>query len=100
MTEVLIISATIFGFALVSKRLSMSPITGPMVFTTVGLLVGSAGIGWFGTSLDGEALSIIVETTLVLVLFTDAIRINVGALRRDVSIPIRLLGVGDRKSVV
>ncbi len=94
MTEVLIISATIFGFALVSKRLAMSPITGPMVFTTVGLLVGSAGLGWFGTSLDGEALSIIVETTLVLVLFTDAIRINVSALRKDVSIPIRLLGVG------
>ncbi|MGB3860432.1 MAG: cation:proton antiporter [Ornithinimicrobium sp.] len=94
MPEVLIISAVIFGFALVSKRLAMSPITGPMVFTTVGLLVGSAGVGWFGTSLDGEALSIIVETTLVLVLFTDAIRINVSALRKDVSIPIRLLGVG------
>ncbi len=84
----------IFGFALVSKRLAMSPITGPMVFTTVGLIVGSAGVGWFGTSLDGEALSIIVEATLVLVLFTDAIRINIGALRKDVSIPIRLLGVG------
>lgn len=84
----------IFGFALVSKRLAMSPITGPMVFTTVGLIVGSAGVGWFGTSLDGEALSIIVEATLVLVLFTDAIRINIGALRKDVSIPIRPLGVG------
>lgn len=94
MIEVLIISATIFGFALVSKRLAMSPITGPMVFTTVGLLVGSAGVGWFGMSLDGEALSIIVEATLVLVLFTDAIRINITTLRKDVSIPIRLLGVG------
>ncbi len=94
MIEVLIISATIFGFALVSKRLEMSPITGPMVFTTVGLLVGSAGVGWFGMSLDGEALSIIVEATLVLVLFTDAIRINITTLRKDVSIPIRLLGVG------
>lgn len=94
MTEVLIIAAAIFGFALVSRPLAMSPITGPMVFTTVGLLVGSAGLGWFGLSLDGEALTIIVEATLVLVLFTDAVRINIRTLRTDVAIPIRMLGVG------
>ncbi len=93
MTEILIIAAAIFGFALVSRSLAMSPITAPMVFTTVGLIVGGAGLGWFGLSLDGEALSIIVEVTLVLVLFTDAVRINLGSLRKDVAIPIRLLGI-------
>ncbi len=94
MTEILIIATAIFGFALVSRSLAMSPITAPMVFTTVGLIVGGAGLGWFGLSLDGEALSIIVEVTLVLVLFTDAVRINLGSLRKDVAIPIRLLGIG------
>ncbi len=94
MIEILIIAAAVFGFALVSRPLAMSPITGPMVFTTVGLLVGGAGLGWFGLSLDGEALSIIVEATLVLVLFTDAVRINLGSLRKDAAIPIRMLGLG------
>ena len=43
MTEVLIMAVAVFGFALVSKLLVMSPVTGPMVFTTVGLIVGAAG---------------------------------------------------------
>lgn len=94
MTEILIIAVAIFGFALASRPLAVSPVTGPMVFTTVGLLVGSAGLGWFGLSLGGEVLSIIVETTLVLVLFTDAVRINLRTLRKDVAIPARMLGVG------
>ncbi len=94
MTEIFIIAAAIFGFALVSRPLATSPITAPMVFTTVGLIVGSAGLAWFDLSVDGEALSVIVEATLVLVLFTDAVRINIPRLRQDIGIPVRLLGIG------
>jgi NhaP-type Na+/H+ or K+/H+ antiporter len=65
-----------------------------MVYTTVGLVVGGAGLGWFDLLADGEALSIVVEATLVLVLFTDAARMNVTALRHDVAVPGRLLGIG------
>ena len=41
------------------------------------------------TRLDGAALA---EATLALVLFSDASRIDLGALRRDVDVPVRLLG--------
>ena len=34
------------------------------------------------------------EATLALVLFSDASRIDLGALRREVSVPLRLLGIG------
>ena len=94
MTELLILAAAVFGFGLVSERFSMSPITAPMVFTTIGILVGTGGFGWFDLDLEGEAVSILVEATLVLVLFTDAIRIDLNVLRRQAAIPGRLLGVG------
>ena len=94
MTELLIIAAVIFSYALVSERLSMSPVTAPMVFTTVGVIVGTGGFGWFDLELDGEATSILVEATLVLVLFTDAIRIDLGVLRHQAALPGRMLGVG------
>ncbi len=94
MTELLIIAVAIFGFAMVSERLSMSPVTAPMVFTSIGMLVGSGGFGWFDLELEGEAVSILVEATLVLVLFSDAIRIDLKVLRRQAALPGRLLGVG------
>ena len=36
----------------------------------------------------------LAEATLALVLFSDASRIDFGALRREFSVPLRLLGVG------
>ncbi len=94
MVELLLVAAAVYGFALVSERLSTSPITAPMVFTGVGLLVGHAGLGWFDLDLEGETVSILVEATLVLVLFTDAIRIDLKVLRNEAWLPVRMLGVG------
>jgi NhaP-type Na+/H+ or K+/H+ antiporter len=94
MIELLIIALTVFGYALVSERLAMSPVTAPMVFTTVGIVVGTGGFGWFDLELEGEATSILVEATLVLVLFTDAIRIDLHALRHNAALPGRMLGIG------
>lgn len=94
MAEVLIFAVTVFGFALVSKVLVTSPLTGPMVFTTVGLVVGVAGWGWFELTPDGATLSVLVQATLALVLFTDAARIRLGSVRQDALIPARLLGIG------
>ncbi len=94
MSDLLLIAVAVFGYALVSERLSVSPISAPIFFTTVGLVAGSGGIGWFSLDLEGEAVSILVETTLVLVLFTDAVRIDLSELRRDAALPGRLLGIG------
>jgi sodium/hydrogen antiporter len=92
--ELLVVAASLLGYALVSRRLALSPVTGPMVFTTIGLIVGDFGLGWFDLELDGEAASILIETTLVLVLFSDAARIDLRALRVSAALPTRLLGLG------
>lgn len=94
MAELLVISLAIFGYALVSERLAMSPVTAPMVFVAVGLIVGGSGVGVFDLGLDNEAVSVVVEATLVLVLFTDAVRIDLRALRSSWWLPGRLLGIG------
>ncbi|MBM7509728.1 cation:proton antiporter [Nocardioides salarius] len=92
MSELLLLALTVLGYALVSSRLSLSPVTAPMVFTGVGLLAGAAGL--VDLELDGEVVTVLVEVTLTLVLFTDAIRIDLRELRRHLGLPVRLLGVG------
>lgn len=94
MSELLIISVVVFGFAMVSGRLSLSPVTAPMVFTAVGVLLGVVGGRWFHLDLASEAVSLLVEATLVLVLFTDAVRIDLRMLRSQILLPARLLGIG------
>ena len=42
----------------------------------------------------GGVVQTLAELTLVLVLFTDASRIDLGLLRRQHDLPIRLLAVG------
>lgn len=94
MTELLIIAVALFGYALVSRRFAISPVTAPMVFTLLGLAVGTAGLDWFDLNVTDESVIVLVEATLVLVLFTDAVRIDLRALRDQASIPARLLGLG------
>ena len=78
---------------MVSERSAMSSITAPMVFTTIGLIVGTGFLGWFDLDLEGESVAILVEATLVLVLFTDAVRIDLRALRKESDVPTRLLAL-------
>ncbi len=94
MIELLVVALALFVFSLFSMAASRSVITAPIIFTVVGLAVGGQGLGLFDLELEGEGVAILVEATLVLVLFTDAARIDVRALRHDAWLPARLLGIG------
>ena len=87
-------AVVVLGYAGVSRRLERTVLTGPIVFVTVGLLVGGEGLGWFALGIGSGAVRSLAEATLTLVLFTDASRINLPALRREVGLPARLLGIG------
>ena len=69
-------------------------LTPAIFFLSAGILLGDAVLGWFVVEADGAALRLIAETTLALVLFADASRINLRLLRREIAIPARLLGIG------
>lgn len=94
MVELLVVALSVFAFALFSQRSALSPITAPMVFTAVGLLLGTVGADTFDLTLDQEVVSVLVEGTLVLVLFTDAARIDLASLRSFAGLPARLLSIG------
>ncbi len=88
------IALALLAYAAASGRLDGTPITGPMVFTAIGLLVGADTLGLVDPNVSGEAVKLLAEATLALVLFGDASRIDLRALRDEVSIPARLLGLG------
>lgn len=69
-------------------------ITAPMAFVFFGILFGPRFFNLIHLKLGNEVIRIIAELTLVLVLFTDAARINLFNLKKDHNLPIRLLSIG------
>ena len=89
-----IVALALIAVATVSKRLSGSPITPAILFVSIGILVGPKVLDGVDISSTGSTVRALAEATLALVLFSDASRIDFGALRRGFSVPLRLLGVG------
>lgn len=83
----------LFAYSLVSARLEKTVVTAPIVFTLAGLgaffIMDPAG----GRMHIGEFLTL-AEIGLVLLLFTDASRTDLGILRNIRELPARLLSVG------
>ena len=81
-------------YGLFSKVAERSPITAPMFFVAMGILVGPLGLGYFHMEVRGEFVHILTEVTLILILFIDASTIDLKQLIEDRAIPIRLLFIG------
>ena len=92
--QLVTIAVILLGFAAISRRIEGTWITGPMVFTAAGLVVGVDALGLFDPAVRGLQVKIIAEATLTVVLFSDASRIDLRALRSALGIPARLLGIG------
>ena len=88
------ISLLLLVYAGVSRRLSASVITAAMVFVAGGVLVSDEGLGWLDPTIDSESVRLVAEATLAVVLFSDASRIDLAALRREYVLPLRLLAIG------
>jgi NhaP-type Na+/H+ or K+/H+ antiporter len=89
-----VVAGVVLTYALVSRRLDRTPITAAIFFLSAGFLFGSDGLGWIDFSVRGETLRVLAEATLTLVLFGDASRIDLRALRQEYLVPARLLGIG------
>ncbi len=89
-----IVALALIAVAAVSNRLSGSPITPTMVFVSIGLLVGPKVLDEINIASTSSTERALAEATLALVLFSDASSIDLGALRRGASVPLRLLGIG------
>jgi NhaP-type Na+/H+ or K+/H+ antiporter len=89
-----VLAAVILGYAMVSRRLDGTIITPAIVFLAAGLALGPDGLGLIDLARDGHTVRLIAEATLALILFSDASRIDMAALRREITVPARLLGIG------
>lgn len=88
------IAAGIILFALFAKRLENTVITPPLVFAAFGLLIGDFGLGWADLKFENHFIHGLAEITLILVLFSDAARIDLKDLRKDHNLPARMLLIG------
>jgi sodium/hydrogen antiporter len=89
---VLILTATIFLWGVVSARLERADVTSPIVFVAIGGLMAAAGV------IDGpsapEHFTPLVELALVWVLFSDAAGVRFHEMRADLGRYLRLLAIG------
>ncbi len=89
-----IVALTLLGVAAVSGRLAGTPVTPAIVVVAVGLLVGPEVLDEVDLEESSGTVRALAEGTLALVLFCDASRIHLRMLRREVGVPLRLLGIG------
>jgi NhaP-type Na+/H+ or K+/H+ antiporter len=94
-----LLACLIFGFGLLSRRAEGTVVSAPMVFVAAGLVAGWTGLVDLGAATHvepgtaREAVFLVAELALVLLLFTDAAQINPRHLRGN-ALPLRLLGIG------
>ena len=94
MTALAVASACVIIWGLVSARLERWDVSAPMAFVVLGVVVTHGPTSIIHFTLHSSTIRGLAEVTLALVLFADASRVNVRALRADAVLPARLLGIG------
>ena len=90
----------VLAWAVTSRLLARSNITGAIVLAVAGYVLANPSWGPLLVDVETPSVHLLAEVTLALLLFSDAARVNVSQLRRDVAFPARLLGIGLPLSIV
>jgi len=69
-------------------------VTAPMVFVAAGIIAGPKVLGIVGLEITSGPGLVVAELALVVVLFSDASRIDLRILRGNANLPARLLAIG------
>jgi NhaP-type Na+/H+ or K+/H+ antiporter len=89
-----LIALAFVAFALVSRRIERTFLTGAMLFVALGLVMGPEILDTVNIGDPGGLQELLLEATLVIVLFTDASAVNSSHWREEAALPGRLLGIG------
>ncbi len=89
-----IIGVVIIVSALLSGLVDRSGLPQVAIFLALGAALGPFGLGVLKISLDSPALHIVATLSLALVLFTDAVSLNIVDVRRRTALALRVLGPG------
>ena len=89
-----LLSTVLFITALSSGLIQRSPLSFPLVFLTFGLILGENGLALITVSPQDLILEVVATLTLCMVLFLDALQIQIKELGRRWIIPALILGPG------
>jgi NhaP-type Na+/H+ or K+/H+ antiporter len=81
-------------YSILAGGIERTWVSGPIVFTAFGALIGPVGLDLLSFENGGETLRTLAELTLALVLFTDAAGAHLRVLRKAAQLPVRLLLIG------
>lgn len=98
-SAIIYVGAALLAYGLVSKRLASSPISGPLFFATLGLIGYAAG-ALSPIDLIDSPVTLVLELTLALLLFTDASKVQIRSWEADMDLPTRLLTIGMPLTIV
>jgi NhaP-type Na+/H+ or K+/H+ antiporter len=88
-----LMAVAVLGYALFSRRLSVTVITAPIFFAGIGYLAGPV-LGIVDLETDDQVLVLVLEAALVMVLFADASSLDIRRWTREARLSGRLLGIG------
>ncbi len=92
--DLLVLALFVLVYSSIAGAVERTWISGAIIFTAVGLLIGPEGMGLITFRVDGEVIRALAELTLALVLFADAAGADLGVLKKAKALPIRLLLIG------
>jgi hypothetical protein len=91
-TAFAVIAGVLLVAALAAGLVERAPLSFPMLFLGLGFLIGDRGLGLISIGLDNDVLEVVAVLTLALVLFLDAVNLELIELRRDWLPPFLVLG--------
>jgi sodium/hydrogen antiporter len=92
--NVAILAAVVLIYSAVAGRVARSWLSGPILFTGAGLILGPLGFDVLRIDIASTDLKAIAEAALAMVLFTDAAHADLSVVRRYIGLPQRLLLIG------
>jgi NhaP-type Na+/H+ or K+/H+ antiporter len=93
-TGLAIIGIVIVVSALLSGVIDKTGLPQVAVFICIGAALGPFGLGVFDMTLDSPILRVLAILSLTLVLFTDAVSLNIAEVKRNAGLAFRMLGPG------
>jgi NhaP-type Na+/H+ or K+/H+ antiporter len=93
-TGLAIIGIVIVVSALLSGVIDKTGLPQVAVFICIGAALGPFGLGVFDMTLDSPILRVVAILSLTLVLFTDAVSLNIAEVKRNAGLAFRMLGPG------
>lgn len=89
-----IIAIVLMATPLISGLVDRSPLSFAFLFLLLGIAIGEGGLGLIELDVHDQILEVVATLTLALVLFLDAVKLQIDELKSRWIVPVLVLGPG------